>query len=447
MLKQLFNRQTLPWILTAAFAVALVIVLFAKGGGSAAPKGNEINGVVQDSSGRRVTTWLDPMYSQGPPHVYKSNKPGRAPDCGMKLVPLYAEEETTSTSVPSTVSGYSNVSLPPARQQLIGVKLAKAELRPLATGIRTIGVVATDERRQAQVHTKFEGFIESLFVNFTGQSVRRGDPLLSIYSPDLLATQQELILAGRMHSDLGRTLAEAARRRLLLWDMSTGDINRVVRSGQAVRAVTLRSPVSGVVLTKSALPGTRVMPADTLYVIADLSSIWILADVYEADLPFVRVGQTAQVTLSSSGQSWNGRVTFVAPVVEEATRTAKVRIELPNPNGLLKPEMYTNVTLHKPVGDVITVPDGAVMQTGTRSIVFVQTGPGQFAPREVQTGAKAEGLYQIRSGVQAGETVVADANFLVDSESRLKSAISGMGGMAGMSDSSQKQKAEGRKQK
>ncbi len=425
-MKRLFDRTNLPWFVAAILAAALVVVLFAKSGGGAASNGNEINGVVQDSSGRRVTAWLDPMYSQGPPHIYKASKPGRSPDCGMKLVPLYADEQTTSASAPSNVSGYSNVSFPPARQQLIGVKLAKAELRPLAGGIRTVGVVATDERRQAQVHTKFDGFIESLYVNFTGQSVRRGDPLLSVYSPDLLATQQELILAERMHSDIGRTLAGAARHRLLLWDMSPGDIDRVARSGQPVRAVTLRSPANGVVLTKNALPGTRVMPGDTLYVIADLSSVWILADVYEADLPFVQAGQMAQVTLSSSGQSWTGRVTFVAPVVDEATRTAKVRVELPNPAGLLKPEMYVNVTLQKPVGEVITVPDSAVMQTGTRSIVFVQTAPGQFAPREVQTGAKAEGLYQIRSGVQPGETVVVDANFLVDSESRLKSAISGM---------------------
>jgi membrane fusion protein, copper/silver efflux system len=426
MTNRVFNRQTLPWFLTAALALALVVVIVARTGGGGASKGNAINGVVQDSSGRRVTAWLDPMYSQGPPHLYKSNKPGHSPDCGMRLVPLYADEETTSTSAPSKVSGYSSVSLSSSRQQLIGVKLATAELRPLAGDIRTVGIVSADERRQAQVHTKFEGFIETLNVNFTGESVHRGDTLLSVYSPDLLATQQELILAERLHSDLGRTLADSARHRLLLWDMSPGDIDRVVRSGQPIRAVALRSPVSGVVLVKNALIGTRVMPADTLYQITDLSDVWILADIYELDLPFVRAGQTAQVTLPSSGQSWTGRVTFVAPVVDEATRTAKVRIELPNPGGLLKPEMYANVTLQKPVAKVIAVPDSAVLQTGTRSIVFVQTAPGQFTPRAVQVGVRAEGLYEIRNGVQSGETVVADANFLVDSESRLKSAISGM---------------------
>ena len=430
MSNRVFNRRTLPWILTALFAIAFAAVLFSRGRGGEPPS-NGGSKVVQDSSGRRVNAWIDPMYSQGPPHVYKSDKPGRAPDCGMKLVPLYADDVTSSTAAASTVEGYGNVSLPPARQQLIGVKLARAELRPLAGGIRAVGRVTTDERREAQVHSKFEGVVESLFVNFTGQAVRRGDPLLSIYSPDLLATQQELILAERMRSDLGRTLAGAARRRLQLWDMSPGDIDRVARSEKPVRAVTLRSPVNGVVLTKNALLGGRVMPVDTLYVIADLSSVWILADVYEADLPSVHAGQTAQVTLSGSGQSTTGRVTFVAPVIDEATRTAKVRIELPNAGGLLKPDMFANVTLQKPVGNVIAVLESAVIQTGTRSIVFVQTAPGQFAPREVKTGAKTEEFYQVLSGIQAGETVVVDANFLLDSESRLKSAI-GLGGMPGM---------------
>lgn len=416
------SRKNLPWILTSILAVALAVVLLTKSGGSSA-SGNVVNGVVQDKSGRRVIAWIDPMYSQGPPHVYKSDKPGTAPDCHMKLVPQYADSETSTTNVTSTVSGYSNVSLPPHRQQLIGVKLAKAELRPLSGGIRTVGRVTTDERREAQVHAKFEGTIESLSVNFTGQAVRRGDPLLSIYSPDLLATQQELLLAERMHSEVGRSLASAAKRRLLLWDMSLADVDRVARSGQPVRAVALRSPVSGVVLTRNAQLGARVMPSDTLYVVADLSSVWVLADVYEADLPSVRAGQMAQVTIAATGQTLNGHVTFVAPIVDDATRTAKVRIELPNPGGLLKPDMYANVTLQKQAGDVLVVPDSAVMQTGTRSIVFVQTSPGQFSPREVRTGAKTDGFYQIVSGVQAGETVVADANFLVDSESRLKSAI------------------------
>jgi Cu(I)/Ag(I) efflux system membrane fusion protein len=414
-------RRWLPWIVAAMFAVAFVVVLIAKRGGTS----NEINGVTQDASGRRVTAWVDPMYSQGPPHIYKSNHPGRAPDCGMQLVPVYADA-TTTTAASSTVAGYANVSLPAKRQQLIGVKLATAELRDLSRAIRTTGRVAVDERRTAQVRTKFEGFAETLYVNFTGQQVRRGDPLLAVYSPDLLATQNELILAERNHSDLGRTLAGAARTRLRLFDMSAADIERVARTSKPMRDVIVRSPVTGVVMTKNVVVGARVMPSDTLYEIADLSHVWLLADVYEAELPSVRVGTPAQVVVG--GQTLTGRVTFIGPVVAAQTRTANVRIELDNAGGLLKPDMYADVILQQPVGSSVAVPDSAVMNTGTRSVVFVARGDGTFEPRQVTTGAKADGFYAIRSGVQAGERVVVDANFLVDSESRLKSALSQMNG-------------------
>jgi len=418
------KRTWLPWLLAAVFAVAfaiLLVVLLTKREGSS----NEINGVTQDTSGRRVVAWIDPMYSQGPPHLYKSNHPGVAPDCGMKLVPQYAEEAATSSAT-STVSGYANVPVSPQRQQLIGVKLATAELRDLSRTIRTTGRVTADERRIAQVRTKFDGFIDVLYVNFTGQPVRRGDPLLAVYSPDLLATQNELILAQRNHSDLGRTLADAARARLRLWDMSAADIDRVVRTGHATRDVVLRSPVSGVVTTKYAVAGARVMPSDTLYEITDLSHLWVLGDVYESELQAVRVGTPAQVIVG--GQTLTGRVTFIGPVVAAQTRTVNVRIELDNAAGLLKPDMYADVILQQPQGASVAIPDSAVMNTGTRSVVFVARGDGTFEPRQVTTGEKGNGFYAIRSGVQAGERVVVDANFLVDSESRLKSALSQMNG-------------------
>jgi Cu(I)/Ag(I) efflux system membrane fusion protein len=285
-----------------------------------------------------------------------------------------------------------------------------------------------DERRTAQVRTKFEGFVETLYVNFTGQSLRRGDPLLAVYSPDLLATQNELILAERNHSDLGRTLADAARARLRLFDMSAADIDRVARTGKPMRDVIVRSPVAGVVMTKNVVAGARVMPSDTLYEIADLSRVWLLADVYEAELPSIRVGAPAQVVIG--GQTLAGRVTFIGPVVAAATRTANVRIELDNTASLLKPDMYADVILQQPQGASVAVPDSAVMNTGARSVVFVARGNGTFEPRQVTTGAKADGFYAIRSGVRAGERVVVDANFLVDSESRLKSALSQMNGSA-----------------
>jgi len=406
------KRNWLPWTLTVIFAAALAAVLLSKRGGPS----NEIDGVTQDNSGRRVVAWVDPMYSQGPPHLYKSKQPGVAPDCGMKLVPQYAGD--------ATVSPNGSVSIPPQQQQLIGVKLATAELRDLSSTIRTTGRVTVDERRVAQVRTKFDGFIDTLYVNFTGQAVRRGDPLLGVYSPDLLATQNELILAEGNRSDLGRTLADAARARLRLWDMSAADIDRVAQTGKPMRDVIIRSPATGVVTTKNAVAGARVSPMDTLYEIADLSHVWVLADVYQSELPAVRVGTPAQVV--AGGQTLAGRVAFVGAVVAAQTRTATVRIELDNRGGVLKPEMFADVILQQPIGTSVAIPDSAVLNTGTRSVVFIAGGQGTFEPREVITGAKAGGFYAIQSGVQPGERVVVDANFLVDSESRLKSALSQM---------------------
>ena len=410
-------KRWLPWIVAVIFAAAFIFVLVARQPVSS----NEINGVTQDNSGRRVVAWADPMYSQGPPHLYKSNHPGTAPDCGMKLVPQYADQSAAEAGGPSGA-----VTISQQRQQLIGVKLATAEVRNLSRTIRTTGRVVVDERRIAQVRTKFEGFVDALYVNFTGQPVRRGDPLLAIYSPDLLATQNELILAERNRSELGRTLADAARARLRLFDMSAADIDRVARTGKPMRDVVLRSPVSGIVTTKNVVAGARVMPADMLYEVADLSHLWVLADVYESELAAVRAGTVAQVIIG--GQTLAGRVTFIGPVVAAQTRTANVRIELDNRGGLIKPDMYADVILQSTLGQSVAVPESAVMNTGTRSIVFVARGNGTFEPRQVTTGTKADGFYAIRSGVQPGERVVVDANFLVDSESRLKSALSQMKG-------------------
>jgi Cu(I)/Ag(I) efflux system membrane fusion protein len=415
-------KRALPWLIVAVLAAALIVVLVARREDS-----SSADAVTQDGSGRRVTAWIDPMYSQGPPHVYKSNHPGRAPDCGMKLVPVYADD-APAANTSTNVSGYSDVSLSPQRQQLIGVKLGTAELRNLSATTRAAGRIAVDERRVAQVHAKLEGIVEALAVNFVGQPVRRGDVLLSIYSPDLLATQNELLLAQRDTSDLGRTLAAAARTRLHLWDMSESDVDRVVRSGKPMRDVTLRSPVNGVVLAKNAVLGARVMPSDTLFEIGDLSHVWVLADVYESELASLRIGASAQVV--ANGQTLAARVTFIGPVIAAQTRTANVRLELDNPAGLLKPDMYVDVVLQQPVGNVVAVPDSAVMNTGTRSVVFVASANG-FEPRDVITGAKVAGFYEIRSGIAAGERVVIDANFLIDSESRLKTAISKVPPMTG----------------
>ena len=416
-------RRPFRWLIPLLVILSVSVGCTGKPGASA----REIDGVTQDASSRRVVAWIDPMYAQGPPHAYKSKHPGVAPDCGMTLAPLYADrspEQQSAGSPPATTSGYAEMTIPAERQRLIGVRLASVERRDLSRTTRAAARIAIDERRVTQVHTRIEGFVETLYVNVTGQLVRRGDPLLAIYSPELLASQQELILTEKDKSDLGRSLAQGARARLLLWGMQAEDIEKVVKSGQPIHDVLLRSPATGAVMTKNVLSGARVGPSDALYEIADLSRVWAEAEIYEAELPYVHVGSKARVAVA--GMTLPGNVMFVGPVVESTTRTAKVRFEVNNDKALFKPDMYAEVVFEDRIGNVIAVPDSAVMQTGTRSVVFVVRGEGKFEPRQVRTGAKVCGFYEVRSGLQPGETVVAEANFLIDSESRLKSALEGM---------------------
>jgi multidrug efflux pump subunit AcrA (membrane-fusion protein) len=364
----------------------------------------------------------------------------------MDLVPVY--EQGTGAAPAAGVEGYSSISVPQGRQQAIGVQLGRAEIRELTKTIRTVGRVTFDETLHAQIHAKFEGYVERLYVDYTGKPVRKGEPLLSIYSPELLATQQEYLIALRAReqfrasanpdvSRAGLDLYESARERLLLWDISPGQIRELEKSGKPQKALTLYSPVDGYVLTKNAVLGARVMPADTLFEIAGFRRVWVFADVYESEAASVAVGQTARMSLSYlPGRTWVGKVSFIAPVLDEKTRTVKVRIEVENPDGTLKPEMFADVSLDRPVGRVVAVPDGAVLLTGTRALVFVAKGNGLFEPRAVETGAKVDGFFEIRKGIKAGEEVVTQANFLIDAESRLKSALGSMTGPAGHSHES-----------
>lgn len=431
-------RTTLPWLITALFAAAFLIVLVGRRtperGKSAADAGR-----AQPSSAppvskpvRKVLYWIDPM-TPG----YKSDKPGKSPFMDMDLVPVY-EEAAAGAPQGKPVAGYSTISVPPERQQAIGVQLGKVEVRDLTKTIRAVGRVTFDETLLHQVHAKFEGYVEDLYVDYTGKPVRKGQPLLSIYSPDLLATQQEYLLAvrarqqfrGSSNADLSRggtDLYESARQRLLLWDISPADLDRLEKTGRPRKALTLYSPVSGFVIVKNAVQGARVMPSDTLFEIAGLQRVWAVADVYESETPFVSVGSSARMSLSYlPGRTWTGKVTFIAPVLDEKTRTVKVRLEFANADGVLKPEMYSEVLLERPLGPVVAVPESAVLTTGTRSIVFVVRGGSQFEPREVKLGAKVDSYYEIREGLAGGEDVVTQANFLVDSESRLKAALTGM---------------------
>jgi len=379
---------------------------------------------------RKILYWTDAM---NPGARY--DKPGKAPD-GMDLVPVY-EEESAAPSGPS-VPGYAPVKISPERLQMMGVTTEKARVMSLDQSIRTVGMITADETRISHIHTKFEGYIEQIFVNYVGQQVKAGQPLFSVYSPELVATQKEYILALQARDQWqksgidarlpGINLVEAARQRLALWDISPDQIALIEKTREPIRDLTVYSSVNGIVTAKTAVQGNRVMPADTLYDITDLSSVWVLADLYEINVPFVKIGDPATISLSyDPGKVFKGRVSFINPSVDEKSRTVKVRIVLQNPSGTLKPDMYAEVGFGGQLGYGVAVPDSAVMGTGEREMVFIAKGDGLFEPREVKTGVKVRGFYEIRKGVAEGESVVTGANFLLDSESKLKAAISGAG--------------------
>jgi RND family efflux transporter, MFP subunit len=297
--------------------------------------------------------------------------------------------------------------------------------------VRTIGRVTVDETRLVRINTKFDGYIEKLYVNVTGQQIRKGQPLFSVYSPDLLSTQQEYLLAMRAAKQ-SPSLLVAARQRLLLWDITPAEIRQLERTGAARKSVTIVSPTNGVVLNKMAVEGARVTAGEPLFEIANLDRVWIQADVYESELQFIRLGAPATSTLSYiPGRTWTGRVTFIAPTVDPLTRTIKVRSEFDNADGALKPDMFADVVIQQPARQVVVVPESAVLQTGTRSVVFVVKPDGTFEPKEVSVGTKTDQVYEVRSGLKAGEKVVTQANFLIDSESRLKAALAQMSSPGG----------------
>ena len=331
------------------------------------------------------------------------------------------------------------VQVSPEKQQLIGVKIGVVESKPLEKVIRTVGKVDYDEKRIVTVSPKIGGWIEDLYIDFTGKFVRKGDPLLTIYSPELVATQEEYLLALKARKDLkkspfpevagsGDSLAESAKRRLKLWDISDDQIRSLEEGGEAKKTLTLYSPFTGFVLEKTAYQGMNVMPGMALYKLADLSIVWLIADIYEYELPFVHVGQQAAIQLSYlPGETFTGKAIYIYPALDPNTRTAKVRFEFPNAQGRLKPEMYANVEIKIHLGQKLVVPEGAVIDTGIRQMVIIDKGSGYFEPREVKVGAKVDDYYEVTKGLKVGERVVTSANFLIDSESKLKEAMAGVG--------------------
>ncbi|HKA37909.1 MAG TPA: efflux RND transporter periplasmic adaptor subunit [Thermoanaerobaculia bacterium] len=385
---------------------------------------------------RRVLYWYDPMK----PEVH-FDKPGKSPFMDMQLQPRYAEESPVRGE--ALPPGFSRVRIPLERRQEIGVTTAKVARRAVGGAVTTNGVVAEDEGRVHSVNAKFSGYIEKLYVDRTGQPVRRGEPLLSVYSPDLVATEREYLLALENARRLSGSssagaasdaaaLVSASRERLRLWDIPDSEIARIEKSGQVSRDLTLVSPASGVVLKKEALPGAAITAGMPLYTIADLSTVWVLADVYQSEMAMVSPGVRADVAATFlPGETFTGKVDFVYPTLTEESRTVKARIVLGNPKGSLKPGMFVRVSLAGNGREAVAVPNSALIQTGERQVAFVEESPGAYAPREVRTGIQGKDFAEVLSGLSEGEIVVTSGNFLIDSESRIGAIGAAPQGSAG----------------
>jgi RND family efflux transporter MFP subunit len=353
----------------------------------------------------------------------------------MADMPAQTAEGPAPTPASETPRG--DVTIDPRRQQLIGVKTVAATKTTMTPVIRTVGSVRSAETRLADVNVKLDGWIRELFVDYTGQAVTKGQPLFTLYSPDLLAAENEYVLALKGRDSLQQSqipeardradqLIAAARQRLALWDLTDEQLRALDEQRQASSTVTFRSPVDGVVMEKAAVKGMHITAGQTLYKIADLSTVWVEADVYEGELPLVRVGDRATVTLDAyPGEQFTGRVIYIYPYIDENTRTNKVRYEFANSRGRLKPGMFANVELAAPTSSAVVVPLNALLDSGREQIVFVSQGAGYFEPRKVKAGRRLGDQVQILEGIRDGEMVATGAAFFLDSESQLKAAVQG----------------------
>lgn len=377
---------------------------------------------------RKILYYRNPM---GLPDT--SPMPKKDP-MGMDYIPVYEGEEKEEPGAASQIRITTD------KVQKLGVRTEAAGLRALDRVVRAAGRVEPDERRTYAISPKFEGYVERLYVNVTGQPVAKGQPLFEVYSPELVSAQREYAIAAQGVEALKdadsaarkgmRDLAESSLLRLKNWDISEEQIRALAKSGEAKRTLVFRSPVSGIVTEKKALQGMRFMPGEALYQVTDLSAVWVVADVFEQDIGLVKTGAKATVRINAyPGRTFSGRITYVYPTLKPETRTVPVRVELANPGQLLKPAMFADVEL--PVagqGKVVTVPASAVIDSGVRRIVLVQLKEGRYEPRVVELGARNDDYVAVLSGVKSGEQVVVSANFLIDAESNLKAAIGGFGG-------------------
>ncbi len=457
-------------LLAAGILIGLGYARWQEKRTGAAPKG-----------GRKILYYVDPMHPG-----YKSDKPGIAPDCGMKLEPVYEggqvgeaaaagerrilyyrdpQDPDYTTHQPGINPATGNdlepvyegdvsspakgaIQISPEKQQLIGVKYGTAEYSGGVHTFRAVGKVTYDETRIARVHARIEGWVDKVYVDFVGRQVEKGERLLTIYSPELVASQQEYLLALKADKLLkgspaegtrgyGDSLLRAARRRLELFELSEEQIAQVARTGEPLTYVTLEAPISGYVTARNAFPKQRITPETELYQVADLSRVWIMADVFEYETPLVRLNQAATVSVSYlPGRKFNARVDYIQPDVDPQSRTLKVRLNAANPGLILKPDMYVDVEFRVAMPRRLSVPAEAVLDSGLRKTVFVDRGNGYLEPRPVETGERFGDRIEILRGLRAGERIVTSGNFLIDSESQLRSAALGMtsqekGGPAG----------------
>jgi membrane fusion protein, copper/silver efflux system len=379
-------------------------------------------------SERKVLYWVDPMHP-----AYKSDKPGIAPDCGMKLQPVFADQGPVPGGAPVVASAPEGTfQVSPEKQQLIGMRFGDVALEAQTETVRASGRVTVDETRISHVHSKIEGWIEKVNVDFTGALVQKGDPLVTIYSPEMLASQQEYLLAIKAQQVMSRgalpdsagnsaSMVDASRRRLELWDLSAAQIDEIKNTGKPTRAITLYAPAGGFVTARNAFPSLKISPETELYTLADLSRVWIMADLFETDATKVRVGATAMVRVpTANNAAFSARVTYVQPQVDPATRTVKVRMEADNPAMRLKPDMFVDVEMRMSYGARVTIPAEAVLDAGLRKTVFVDRGNGYLEPRAVETGDHVGDRVVVLSGLKPGERIVTSGTFLVDSESQLR---------------------------
>lgn len=385
---------------------------------------------VRDEQGK-IKYWTCTMH----PSV-RAAEPGKCPICAMDLVPVREQTETPKQAA-TAAAGQSGVfALGAERQQLIGVRYTQVEYQQLERKIRTVGRVELDQQRIAEVHPKISGWVEQTFVNYQWQHVRKGQPLFSIYSPQLVAAQEEYLLALKAQEQLGdenpfprattgaRSLVEDARKRLQLWDVTDNQIRKLDQTKQVNRTLLVYAPISGHVTHLNVFPQQQVTPETNVYTIADHSRVWVHVDLYENEIALVRLGQRATMTVPAyPGRVFSGRVTFIWPHLDMTTRTLKVRLEFDNPDLTLKPEMYADVELRIPLGRRLVAPKSAVLPTGERNVVFVDRGNGRMEIRQVELGVETDEFYEIRRGLAPNDRVVTAANFLVDAESQVQGAI------------------------